>query len=165
MADLNRQPGALAGVSGRDVFNFGGWNFPQFTQFNPSTPLIGQIDAKSNSNYLIKQDTTSAFINEKTARYYRGSAAIAIPNISYSHAPTELNAALGSIDFSVVDQVHILASPSLEPDKERDAVDAVELDLRRRADDERLDVIVVVVLLAVLADHTDLPLQPIIECP
>lgn len=155
MADLTRQPGALAGVSGRDVFNFGGWAYPQVTQFNPSTPLIGFIDAKSGSNYLIKQDTVSAFNNEKTARYYRGSAAIAIPNISYSHAPTELNAALGSIDFSVVDQVRVLSFPSLEPDEERDAVDAIEFDLRWRADDESFYVVIVAVLLALFADHCD----------
>jgi hypothetical protein len=94
-------------------------------------------------------------VNEKTARYYRGSAAIAIPNNSYSHAPTELNAALGSIDFSVVDQVRVLSSPSLEPDEERDAVDAIEFDLRRRADDESFYVVIVAVLLALFADHCD----------
>jgi hypothetical protein len=62
MADLTRQPGALAGVSGRDVFNFGGWAYPQVTQFNPSTPLIGFIDAKSGSNYLVRSTTYLSYL-------------------------------------------------------------------------------------------------------
>lgn len=79
--------------------------YPQATPSNPSTPLIGQLDAKSNNYYLIKPDQIRAFIYEKHGRYFKGSAAVAVPCFSYSHAPTLANATLGSLDFSVVDQV------------------------------------------------------------
>jgi hypothetical protein len=61
---------------------------------------------RSGNNNLLFQATILDYLDDKSIRYFKNGAATVrgIPSFSYCHRPTASNAALGSVDFSVVNQ-------------------------------------------------------------
>jgi hypothetical protein len=92
-------------VYGRNWFNANGWFQPAGTTL-PVAPMFTQLQMRSGNNNLLFQATILDYLDDKSIRYFKNGAATVrgIPSFSYCHRPTASNAALGSVDFSVVNQ-------------------------------------------------------------
>lgn len=92
-------------VFGRNWFNCNGWFSPAGTTL-PIAPMFTQLQMRSGNNNLLYQATILDYCDDKSIRYFKNGASTVrgIPSFCYCHKPTAANAALGSVDFSVVNQ-------------------------------------------------------------
>ncbi len=88
----------IYGQGGRDLFNMIG-------PVSVGTRcLVKSYDIKSGNNYIMKPQTIQEYRYWHHQKGFKGYPNLPYPHISFAHDSTARNAALGSIEFNMVDQ-------------------------------------------------------------